>query len=116
MQKQIPRIKPSQKPKKRYVLFELKSSSNFSFKELSNGLWLAIINAVGKEEALSLGFQLVKFGSGKGIFKCKREKCEKAKKIICSARQIAGKKASIQTLATSGTIRTLKEKAFEKAL
>jgi RNase P/RNase MRP subunit POP5 len=110
MQKQIPRIKPSQRPKKRYVLFELKPSEKFSFKEISQQLWLAIVKQIGKEEALALGFQLVVFDfkTGKGIFKCKREKCEKAKKAVNSIQEFFGAKVFLKTMRTSGTIKTLK--------
>ncbi|MDD5163938.1 MAG: Rpp14/Pop5 family protein [Candidatus ainarchaeum sp.] len=111
MQKQIPRIKPSQRPKKRYVLFELKTSQKFSFSELSKQLWLAIVKQTGKEEALSFGFQLVVFDFkiGRGIFKCRREKCEKAKKAVNSIREFYNAKVFLKTLRTSGTIKTLKE-------
>ncbi len=111
MQKQIPRVKPSQRPKKRYVLFELKASQKFPFSELSKQLWLAIVKQIGKEEALALGFQFVVFDvkSGKGIFKCKREKCEKAKQAVNSIREFSGAKIFLKTLRTSGTIKTLKE-------
>ena len=111
MQKQVPRIKPSQRQKKRFVLFEMKSPQRLSFTELSKSLWLELAKKIPKQEAVLLGFQLMVFDSakGRGIFKCSREKCEKTKSAMNDIKEISGEKVSLKTLKTSGTIKTLKE-------
>ena len=111
MQKQVPRIKPSQRQKKRFVLFEMKSPQRLSFTELSKSLWLELTKKIPRQEAVMLGFQLIAFDSAKskGIFKCSREKCEKTKSAMNDIKEISGEKVSLKTLKTSGTIKTLKE-------
>ncbi|MBN1941114.1 MAG: hypothetical protein JW772_02940 [Candidatus Diapherotrites archaeon] len=110
MQKQVPRIKPVQRPDKRYLLFELESSERIGFKELSEGMWRAIVSCIGREDALALGFRLVKFQGKKGIVKCVREKCGKTKTVLSKIRVIGKTRVKLKTLKTSGTIKTLKPK------
>jgi len=77
---------------------------------LSNALWNAIVFEIGKPEALELGFKLMVFSKENGIFRCRRQKCEKTKKIVNSLKTVSGVKISLKTLKTSGTIKKLKEK------
>ena len=85
-----PRFKPSQKMKKRYVLFNYKM---VSFEE-------------AKAKLFSLGLKplsLIEFDSkaGKGIVRCERSKLSKLKALM--------KHAGFETLKASGSVKKLRE-------
>jgi len=57
-----------------------------------------------------IGVRLIKFDGNKGIVKCKHTDKEKTIKLLKSIKNISQHKVSIETIGTSGTIKSLKKK------
>ncbi len=59
----------------------------------------------------SLGLYLINYNEhGMGILRCKHTEKENTIKLLLDIKEIGSKKVSIKTIATSGTIKTLKRK------
>jgi len=57
-----------------------------------------------------MGFYLIRFNNGKGILRCKHTEKENAIKLIKSINRISSIKVKIETVGTSGTIKSLIKK------
>jgi len=62
------------------------------------------------EKCKKMGIFLVRFDGNKGILRCRHIEKENAIKILNSIEKIKSKKISIQTVGTSGTIKSLNKK------
>lgn len=101
-------MKPSERFKKRYVGFALsvegKPVGTGEAKSIVHEHFLSLFGELG---IAALAFKLVKYdaASGKGILRCERSRLEET--IFCMAClcAVAEKKARMEPLSTSGTIR-----------
>jgi RNase P/RNase MRP subunit POP5 len=103
-------MKPSERFKRRYVSFALSLDgappAHSEAKALVHEHFLSFFGELGVS---SLAFKLVKYDprTGRGALRCARESAEQA--LFCKAclREWNGKKARLEPLSTSGTIRRL---------
>jgi len=101
-------MKPTARFKKRYVSFSLlldgKPASAGEAKSLVHEHFLSFF---GESGVSSLAFKLIKYDekSGKGIVRCERSRADET--IFCMAclSEWKGKKARMESLSTSGTIK-----------
>ncbi len=93
MQQQTPRFKPSQKMKKRYILFEYGKAGGFS--EAKDALFSLNLKPL----------KLIEFDSAskKGIVRCERSNSSSLKKAM--------EQAGFKLLKTSGSLKKLHETA-----
>lgn len=100
------------KEKKRYVVFEIKSLDNFSKEEIRDGLNLFFLNFFGEYGFSKLGVKLLSYRNGVGLLKCSRDSLYEILGAMALIEEIRGKKARVIAKASSGTIKTLKERGF----
>ena len=91
--------KKSQRPKRRYILFELENCSN------SQKAFDLVMAQFSQDESKELGVWFIEFkpGSGKGIVRCRHNCVERVKKSLNAAN-------GLKTLKTSGTLKALRAK------
>jgi len=94
------KLKPSQREKKRYILFRLEGKTNF---KSALHLLLAILKEAFGEEFGKLNFKLIEFGSGKGILRVANAKAAEAKKTLNNV-------SGLETLSTSGSLKKIRGK------
>ena len=63
-----------------------------------------------KKEFGEMGIRLISFNGKKGILKCNHNEKENAIKLLKSIKKISSHKVKIETLGTSGTIKSLIKK------
>lgn len=59
---------------------------------------------------MEMGLYLIRFDGDKGILKCNHVEKENTIKLLKSIKKISSKKVEIETLGTSGTIKSLVKK------
>ena len=93
------RRKPSKLPKKRYILFELRSEERLH--------WRAVRAELEKISAL-----LIKFNSdtGKGIMRCRLQELQQVKRKFMAMRRVQNAAVKPKTLLTSGTVKKLRNR------
>lgn len=62
------------------------------------------------KDCREIGLRLIKFDGTKGIVKCNHVEKENTIKILKSIKKISSQKVDIETVGTSGTIKTLIKK------
>jgi len=67
-----------------------------------------------KKDCNSMGIYLIRFNGEQGIVKCNHVEKEKTIKLLKSIRQVSSVKVEIETLGTSGTIKTLIKKHMKQ--
>ena len=63
-----------------------------------------------------MGIRLIRFDGIIGIIKCNHTEKENTNKLLHSIKKISSNKVSVETLSTSGTIKTLIRKHMNKKL
>ncbi len=106
--KEIRKLKPSQRPKKRYIKFSLSGAEISSKDKLQNLLWLGLVQEAGVSEAKKFFIKVIEFKQGKGIVRCALEKAEDLRKILPKINEVEDKKVKIKTIKTSGTLKKLR--------
>jgi RNase P/RNase MRP subunit POP5 len=115
MKEQVPKLKPSKRPKKRYLLFEIKSkektNSFFAKKEI-----IAFLKGFFKEKFFEKKISFILFSEkkSKGIIRCRREEKENVSKALEKIKKINGNFVQAKTILSSGSLLKLKQKIFPK--
>jgi len=98
--------------RKRYIGFFI-SEKDIRKKELIEEIKNKSLLLFGKD-ARSKGFFLLKIEDNYGILRCKHTEKENAIKMLNSIDKIGFEKVKINTIGTSGTIKSLIKKHFDK--
>lgn len=101
-------MKPSQRFKKRYVAFALSlEAAPPSPAEAKSLVHEHFLSFFGEQGISSLAFKLIKYDekSGKGMVRCERSRVDEAIFCMSCLSEWKGKKARMEPLTTSGTIR-----------
>ena len=108
------RIKPSQREKKRYIVFRIDSEEVLSFDEVMNALTQACLRFIGE-----FGFEKTRLfvirnmyepESKRGIFRVTNKSIESIKMILPLIDSINGKKARMSIIGVSGILKKAKNK------
>lgn len=106
-----PKLKPSKRPKKRYVLFEISGAQNFFHETVKRAMVFHFRNFFGQEfEKQRIWVTSFFPETGFGILRCGRTAVERVKKAVVSFKLLNGKPVKSRTVLTSGSIKKLKEK------
>ncbi len=100
----------SQREKKRYILIEI-VAEKLSEKDFYFGFWIELLSFFGSKGLAEINPKMVVYKDNKAIIKCKRNKESELIAGIAFIKKIRNKKVVLVPIATSGTIKTLKEKA-----
>ena len=103
-------LKPTQRMKKRYILFSLKGE--MSKDELSNGIYKYSLKFFGEHGLSTHIIRLIEFDEKKkeGILLVNRDAANNLLGMLALINEMGGKPARILAKKTSGTIRSLKAK------
>ena len=101
-------LKPSQRLKKRYILFTLKG--DFTEEELSHAIYKYSLKFFGEYGLSSRTIKLIEFSGNKGILLVNRDSAEEVLGMLALISGLAGKPARIIARHTSGTLSSLREK------
>ena len=102
--------------RRRYIGFEIRYFSKDAHVE-KNELIQEIrkqCKDLFKNDCKSMGIYLIRFNGEQGIVKCNHVEKENMIKLLKSIRQVSSVKLEIETLGTSGTIKTLIKKHMKQ--
>jgi len=102
------RLKPSERPKKRYIKFSASGLEEVNAERIQQMLWNALVEREGREKAKDFYIKVVEFRDGKGIARCALEKAERLREFLPGITELGGKKVRIKTIKTSGTLKKLR--------
>jgi ribonuclease P/MRP protein subunit POP5 len=97
--------------RRRYIGFAIKSSDDrvFTKKQIIGEIQKECTSLFDKE-CRELGIFLVRYNDEKGIIRCKHTEKDNTIKLLKSIKKIDAKKVTVETLGTSGTIKSLVRK------
>ena len=103
-------LKPTERMKKRYVLFTLKG--DLGKDELSNGIYKYSLRFFGEQGLSTHIIRLIEFDEKKkeGILLVNRDAANNLLGMLALINEISGKPARTLAKKTSGTLRALKER------
>ncbi|MCX6801268.1 MAG: Rpp14/Pop5 family protein [Candidatus Diapherotrites archaeon] len=98
----------SKRERKRYVLLEVLNAA-VNEKDFYFGFWIEMLSFFGSKGLAEISPKLVLYRENKAILKCRRGKETELIAGLAFIRKIRNKKVILNTIAVSGTMRTLKE-------
>ncbi|MBD3263040.1 hypothetical protein GF374_01530 [Candidatus Woesearchaeota archaeon] len=105
-------IKPSAKERKRYILIKLKSKKRVEKKDVKKLVIQAGLQFLGELGMARSGLQFLPETWNKknmtGIIKTGHKFVNETKAALALIQEVKGEKAAVQTIKTSGSIKTLK--------
>ncbi len=103
------------KLKKRYIIFRTKSDSIISREDVKSGLYSFLLKFFGEYGYSKLACKLLQYEEkeGTGLIRCERSSLYGLLGALALIENLNGKKARTIALASSGTIKTLREKGFD---
>ena len=97
---------PSLKERNRYIVYEVKSSSELNFKDVKKEISEAILRFLGElETAKASALILNDWRDNKGIVKVGHKHVNKARVALMLIKYINNKKVIFQTIRVSGTLK-----------
>ena len=101
--------------KKRYAVFQVKSDANLSEREVNEGISAFFLRFFGEYGHSKLSFRLLQYDDEKklGILRCERGALKEVLGALALIDSLGQKKARAVSLASSGTIKSLREKGFD---
>ncbi|MBU0586779.1 hypothetical protein KJ780_04655 [Candidatus Micrarchaeota archaeon] len=101
--------------KKRYIVFQVKTPQPINPKEINDGLGLFLIRFFGEYGYSKLAFKLLQYDekTKQGLIRCDRSVLYELLGSLSLIESLKEKKARLIPLASSGTIKTLREKGFK---
>ena len=111
MKPQKTKIKPSHRPKKRYLLFEIKQSSGIASSIVRTEV-LSHFKRFFKEKFFEKNIWIIGFyeGIGLGILRCSHTAVDEIKVALASFRQLHSNGVKTSVLLSSGSIKKIKER------
>lgn len=111
---------PSQREKKRYLVFEIISKNKVKpLSEVTNAIWQAILTFVGQAGAARAGISVLqdKYDSAKqkGMIRVSHKMLDTLKAALTLIREINNEPVIVRSLGTSGILKKAEEKYFASA-
>lgn len=100
----------SQREKKRYFLLEI-LNAEISEKDFYFGFWIELLSFFGSKGLAEINPRLVMYKNNRAILKCKSGKETQLIAGLAFIKKIRNKKVILSPVLTSGTIKSIKEKA-----
>ncbi len=107
-------LPPTLRGKKRYIAFKIHSDHNVRRDEAVGTIWHTVLSFLGEKEAAELGLWIKDYEKNQGFMVCSNKKTDTVIGTLALVDEISYKKASIQVLGVSGTLKALKRKFLEK--
>lgn len=100
--------------RRRYIGFVVKSDrNNFTESDLLNDLKVNCKNFFDRDYR-EMGLRLIRFDGEKGILRCNHVEKDNTIKLLMSIKSVSSEKVEIETVGTSGTIKSLVSKHMNK--
>lgn len=110
------RLKPSQREKKRYVVFEIVSDAQFAFRDVKDTIQQASLRYLGEfgtQKAHPIVMESM-YGGNKGIVRVSRDALNDIKSTLTMIKRIQGKDVSVKAIGVSGILKKARMKFLEK--
>ncbi len=100
-------LKPTLRERNRYIAFEIISDSRFDRKPVVDAIWATLLRLFGEVGAAKTSLWVMDWEKEKmkGIIKVNHRSVDTLRQSMALVKEIEGKKASISTLTTSGTLK-----------
>ncbi|MFH0862701.1 MAG: Rpp14/Pop5 family protein [Candidatus Altiarchaeota archaeon] len=100
-------LKPTLRERNRYIAFEVASDSSFERKPVVDAIWSSLLRLFGEVGAAKTSLWVMDWEKAKkkGIIKVNHKSVQTIRQCMAQVREIDGRKASINTLTTSGTLK-----------
>ena len=110
------RIRPSLRPRKRYLVFRVVSEGPVDYTNMRNMIWSTLSEWMGEDDMARANIRLIKNlwnpKQKKGFLQCGHKYVDKVKVGLALIHQIGDQRVIFQTLRVSGTIKSGKEKTL----
>ena len=100
----------SKRERKRYILIEV-LNADIPEKDFYFGFWIELLSFFGSKGLAEINPRLVLYNDNKAILKCKRGMETELIAGLAFVQKIRNKRVIVMPVSTSGTMKTLKEKA-----
>lgn len=110
------KLKPSEREKKRYIVYQIHSKDNFTFKDVKNTIFsicYKYIGVWGVDKARMLVIENT-FNQNKGLLRSTLKQINAVKDCLAMVREINNKKAKIEIIGVSGILKKAKHKFMLK--
>ncbi|MFA5077272.1 MAG: Rpp14/Pop5 family protein [Candidatus Micrarchaeia archaeon] len=100
--------------KKRYVVFAVKSAAPASEEDVKKGMYAFLLRFFGEYGYSKLSYKFMQYEQKEGLAlaRCSRDSLNDMLGALALIENLNGKKARTTALASSGTLKTLREKGF----
>ena len=114
----MPKIKPSQRVKKRYIVFQIESGQKFWFEDVKRAIINAIVRYTGE-----FGLELAKIFIIKNVYLMEKQRgvmrvtlksLNQIRLVLSKIDSIKGEKANIKIIGISGILKKAKYKFLNK--
>jgi ribonuclease P/MRP protein subunit POP5 len=105
-------LKPTLRERNRYITFEVSSDSLLERKPVVDAIWATLLRLFGEVGAAKTSLWVMDWEKEKkrGIIKVNHKNVKTLRQSMALIKEIDGKKASINTLTTSGTLKGARER------
>ena len=105
-------LKPTLRERNRYIAFEVSSEAALDRKPVVDAVWSSLLRLFGEVGAAKTSLWVMDWEKtkNKGIIKVNHKSLQTMRQSMAQVREIDGKKASINTLTTSGTLKGARER------
>ena len=97
-------LPPTQRPKKRYLAFELISEGPVRRDDLIREIFSAAGSLLGDVGASECAIRLLAFEDAKGIVRCSPERTDNTRAVLATIRDVKGTRVLCHVLGVSGTV------------
>ncbi|MFQ5975906.1 MAG: Rpp14/Pop5 family protein [Candidatus Hydrothermarchaeales archaeon] len=103
-------LHPTLRVKKRYIAFRVHSDAQVKREEVVGAIWHTVLGFLGEKAASELDLWIKDFDHQQGFLVCNRKKVGDVIGCLTLVNETSHKKASIEVLGVSGTLKALKRK------
>jgi ribonuclease P/MRP protein subunit POP5 len=109
-------LKPSMRPKKRYIAFDIYADEEVGKDELVRALWGEAISFFGEERAADMNLWVMGYNPRTltGFLVCRRDRVTMVRACLGLLDRINGRRVGIRVLGVSGTVKSLKRKFLNR--
>jgi len=102
----------SERMRKRYLAFKIKSEQSVNKRDITDAVWNAVLKLFGEYGAGQINLALIEYDQEKswGIMCCSRRTVEMVRASIAYVTEINEKSFAIHVLGVSGTLESLRRK------
>ncbi|MFQ5887409.1 MAG: Rpp14/Pop5 family protein [Candidatus Hydrothermarchaeales archaeon] len=102
------RLPSTLRAKKRYIAFKVHSDAPVKREEVVGAIWHTVLGFLGEKATSNLGLWIKDFHQQQGFLVCNHKKVGEVIGCLTLVNEISHRKASIEVLGISGTVKALK--------